>query len=111
MSAVSIWIYWLTRNFEISSPDLVIPHPRAHERRFVLDPLIELLGEDYCSRDVHPSVASGAVRGANDSRIVDFLAMITAGEIELPEQSTTSGISLRGETVPGHRSGGTYWRG
>ena len=33
---------------EISSPDLVIPHPRAHERRFVLDPLIELLGEDYC---------------------------------------------------------------
>ena len=33
---------------EISSPDLVLPHPRAHERRFVLDPLIELLGEDYC---------------------------------------------------------------
>ena len=27
--------------------------------------------------------------------------MITAGEIELPEQSTTSGISLRGRTVPG----------
>ena len=33
---------------EISSPDLVLPHPRAHERRFVLDPLIELLGGDYC---------------------------------------------------------------
>ena len=33
---------------EISSPDLVLPHPRAHERRFVLDPLIELLGENYC---------------------------------------------------------------
>ena len=32
---------------EISSPDLVLPHPRAHQRRFVLDPLIELLGEDY----------------------------------------------------------------
>ena len=28
--------------------------------------------------------------------------MITAGEIELPEQSTTSGISLRGRTVPGY---------
>ena len=26
---------------------LTLPHPRAHERRFVLDPLIELLGEDY----------------------------------------------------------------
>ena len=28
--------------------------------------------------------------------------MITAGEIKLPEQSTTSGISLRGRTVPGY---------
>ena len=33
---------------EISTPDLVLPHPRAHQRRFVLDPLIELLGENYC---------------------------------------------------------------
>ncbi len=33
--------------FEITSTDLVLPHPRAHERRFVLDPMIELLGEDY----------------------------------------------------------------
>ena len=32
---------------EIASPDLVLPHPRAHQRRFVLDPLIELLGKDY----------------------------------------------------------------
>ena len=32
---------------EIASPNLVLPHPRAHQRRFVLDPLIELLGEDY----------------------------------------------------------------
>ena len=28
--------------------------------------------------------------------------MISAGEIELPEQSTSSGISLRGRTVPGY---------
>ena len=28
--------------------------------------------------------------------------MITAGDIELPEQSTSSGISLRGRTVPGY---------
>ena len=33
---------------EITSTDLVLPHPRAHERRFVLDPMIELLGDDYC---------------------------------------------------------------
>ena len=33
---------------EMASTELVLPHPRAHERRFVLDPLIELLGEDYC---------------------------------------------------------------
>ena len=35
-------------NLEIIAPSLVLPHPRAHQRRFVLDPLIELLGEDYC---------------------------------------------------------------
>ena len=29
------------------SDKLDIPHPRAHERRFVLDPLIELLGEAH----------------------------------------------------------------
>ena len=33
---------------EITSTNLVLPHPRAHERRFVLDPMIELLGKDYC---------------------------------------------------------------
>ena len=33
---------------QINSPDLVLPHPRARQRRFVLDPLIELLGGDYC---------------------------------------------------------------
>tara|TARA_B100001063_G_C16766708_1_gene559079 strand:+ start:596 stop:889 length:294 start_codon:yes stop_codon:yes gene_type:complete len=31
----------------LHSDKLDIPHPRAHERRFVLDPLIELLGEAY----------------------------------------------------------------
>jgi 7,8-dihydro-6-hydroxymethylpterin-pyrophosphokinase len=31
----------------LRSDRLDIPHPRAHERRFVLDPLIELLGEHY----------------------------------------------------------------
>jgi len=34
-------------NLILQSDNLKIPHPRAHERRFVLDPLIELLGEQH----------------------------------------------------------------
>lgn len=34
-------------DLEIQTTSLVVPHPRAHHRRFVLDPLIELLGEDH----------------------------------------------------------------
>ncbi len=32
---------------KIVRDSLEIPHPRAHQRRFVLDPLIELLGGEY----------------------------------------------------------------
>ena len=31
----------------IATDALILPHPRAHERRFVLDPLSELVGTDY----------------------------------------------------------------
>ena len=31
----------------VDTPDLIVPHPRMHERAFVLDPLIEILGEHY----------------------------------------------------------------
>ena len=31
----------------IDTNTLILPHPRAHERRFVLAPLSELLGTDY----------------------------------------------------------------
>ena len=34
-------------DLEMQTASLVVPHPRAHQRRFVLDPLIELLGEDH----------------------------------------------------------------
>jgi 2-amino-4-hydroxy-6-hydroxymethyldihydropteridine diphosphokinase len=34
-------------DLQMDSESLVIPHPRAHQRRFVLEPLIELLGERF----------------------------------------------------------------
>ena len=34
-------------DLELRSTSLIVPHPRAHRRRFVLDPLTELLGEHY----------------------------------------------------------------
>ena len=37
-------------DLEMQTASLVVPHPRAHQRRFVLDPLIELLGEVTCCR-------------------------------------------------------------
>ena len=37
----------LCGNEVIATDALILPHPRAHERRFVLDPLCELLGADY----------------------------------------------------------------
>lgn len=30
-----------------NTPDLILPHPRAHERRFVLEPWIELAGREW----------------------------------------------------------------
>ena len=31
----------------IRSPELEVPHPRLHERRFALQPLVDLVGEDF----------------------------------------------------------------
>lgn len=30
-----------------NTPDLILPHPRAHERRFVLEPWIEIAGHEW----------------------------------------------------------------
>jgi len=32
----------------VDTPTLVVPHSRAHERKFVLEPLIDIVGEDFC---------------------------------------------------------------
>jgi 2-amino-4-hydroxy-6-hydroxymethyldihydropteridine diphosphokinase len=37
-------LVWGTR--VIREPELEVPHPRLHERRFALQPLIDLVGED-----------------------------------------------------------------
>lgn len=37
-------VYWGDR--KINTPDLIVPHPRAHERNFVLLPVQEIAGTD-----------------------------------------------------------------
>lgn len=36
---------------QIMADELILPHPRAHERRFVLEPWISLAGTDWLLRD------------------------------------------------------------
>ena len=47
----------------VRTPELVVPHPRLHERRFALRPVIELVGADF--------VLGGETLGALEQRVLD----------------------------------------
>ncbi len=58
--------------WRIDSPELTTPHPRAHERAFVLHPLIEIAPDVYIpgkgyARDFLAGVAGQAIRRLHDA--------------------------------------------
>ncbi|MBQ7471620.1 MAG: 2-amino-4-hydroxy-6-hydroxymethyldihydropteridine diphosphokinase [Prevotella sp.] len=56
----------------VDTPELTLPHPRMHERRFVLEPLCEIFPEF-----IHPTLhlsAKDLLRGLNTLRITEVTA-------------------------------------
>ncbi len=45
-------------DIQLDTPDLIVPHPRMHERGFVLIPLIEMMDRNVCQRNawIHTSL-------------------------------------------------------
>lgn len=57
----------LYNNERFDTPDLTVPHPRMHERAFVLAPLIEILGENHRLPNGH---RLGTLRAACEGQII-----------------------------------------
>jgi len=55
----------------IRSPELDVPHPRLHERRFALQPLVDLAGEDF---EIPNAGRAGALLARVRDQAVEFIA-------------------------------------
>ena len=52
---------------QINSPDLTVPHPRMHERRFVLEPLVEIAPDEIIPGK---GIASQLLEKCKDQEVV-----------------------------------------
>jgi 2-amino-4-hydroxy-6-hydroxymethyldihydropteridine diphosphokinase len=59
---------------QIQSPQLTVPHPRLHQRAFVLKPLAQLAQRAECSAWLAPWVSAAAMAAVADQRI-ELLAL------------------------------------
>ncbi len=57
-------VLWID-GVELDTDELTVPHPRMHERNFVMDPLLEL-DPDFFHPDYDPAVAIGEVECIGD---------------------------------------------